>query len=264
MISRRIFISSGLALAAWLSRPRTGRAVEPITAAVIAIAICKGVMEGLGTRIFNSAFPQSGRSFEELMADFIKTINAMLRQAIQQEFIRHYQAQVAALQQLFLEYTNNTQNKDLLENLRQKSVELTAQLESLEIKTIDPFVVMGSLSLAVHQEIFNSTNNDGDRKNIAVVAMQLLARKKPLQDKLQEFNISRFSGIIAFPPSRHSGWFFIYTDLNGIEHRSGNQNTLRAEREKQIADEYQIAENSILKPIYPVFDDWSQIAKKYA
>jgi len=159
----------------------------------IAVAIAAGALQEVGAKILDALLGGDKPDFRAILMDALRTFATLLKKELDREFIEHYQAERDGLVDLFGQYKNNTTNAQLRETLRERAVVLTHEIQRFDIQTVPPFCVVGGLALSSIQEIYIHSGDAGDRKNIASEAERLVAQRPVLEQKLHEFNASRFS-----------------------------------------------------------------------
>jgi hypothetical protein len=237
----------------------------------IALKIAAGVLENLAIGALENLFGHGGPDIRVILTDALRAFESILKQVIADAFIKEHGGELAGLQLSYNDYIGMRQDMNFLNIMRANANTLTGKIEIYDIKTVPAYSIVGGLNLAIHQEYYSHTQQRGDRKTICDAAQHLVAQRAILQQKLHEFNASRFSEIRPVA-SMYDKIAWQYTDLRGIGQPNTPhgiwENTDRAAveryRDGQIADEYNIIENQILSPAYPVFDKWAEISQKFS
>jgi len=144
------------------------------------------------------------------------------------------------------------------------ALEVENDAHSLGLLTIGPFAIIGSIELAILQEIYKSRKTDGAKNNIRECAENLIKASADFRPKLIEYNDSRFSA--ATDSLMGWGYYLDGQPVFGPVYNDGpwSQNYAVLRRKNVIAGEFDRLEKAILFPLYAVVDKWKEITRRPA
>jgi hypothetical protein len=238
--------------------------IEPFTWAWVGLMICEGILQAIGGKIFSAVFGSEGatkQDLKDLLDKFIEVVAAVVRQQIQLDDKRKIEASAASLQSLFKMYLNN-KDHSFLTPLVFKADDLVQQAESLSLLAVGSFAVVGSLELAILQEIFLMKKSAGNKRNITEKANELIEAAKKYRPALQQYNNSRFGELYFLPSGGFPGRLNWAYDLDG--RGIGwflSREEAAADRNRRISAEFARLEALILVPLESVVEKWKKIIK---
>ncbi|WP_432262986.1 hypothetical protein [Cupriavidus sp. TMH.W2] len=233
--------------------------IETLTWGWAALMIAQGILQGVGATIWNKVFGDSTRDFTAFQVQLLERIAALIQAAITQEAKRRVEADLQSLENLFGIYENN-RDRLLLQPLLIKASDIVFETASIGLPTVGSYAIVGGLELAVLQEIHTHTHADGDKKNVAQVAIKLWSKVPDFMVMLSNYNSSRFSELVLLPPG--SNWAYT-VDGQTIVRAGPDLDAARQARGDHIQREYARLEQDILAPLYPVAAKWREIALQY-
>jgi hypothetical protein len=174
--------------------------IEPFTWAWVGLMICQGIIQAIGGAIFRAVIGSDGatkQDLKDLLNRFIEVVAAVVRQQLQLDEKRKIEASAGSLQTLFNMYLNN-KDRSFLTPLVFKADDLVQQAESLSLLTVSTFAIVGSLELAILQEMFLVRRTAGNKRNIIDKANELIEAAKKYRPALEQYNKSRFGEAYQF------------------------------------------------------------------
>ncbi|QSN60468.1 hypothetical protein [Caballeronia sp. M1242] len=235
--------------------------VEPFTWGWVAIMISEGILQGIGTQVWNTVFGDHTRDFTAFQLQLLERIAGIVNAAVTQDAKRQIEADLMSLQSQFRMYLNDKDEAEL-KPLRRMADNIVFRAYTVRLPTVASFAIVGGLELAILQEIHTKSKAEGDRKNVAEIAAGLWRMHGDFLVTLDQYNRSRFSDADRLPAMHGEPWGY---SLDGRyvpeQYNSAGeaQQAMTAHRDR----EFDRLRDEILSPLFPVAEKWHDIAIKY-
>jgi hypothetical protein len=123
----------------------------------VGLGLAQGVLGLLGGELFgalaHAIFGGTGKSLGELLEEQLEAFTKIIQQAITENEIRRYTAEVRAYLDLYREYSDYKKIDDL-QSLRRETAPALSNLESLEFPAYRTYMSAASLRLSILQEAY--------------------------------------------------------------------------------------------------------------
>ena len=267
------------------ANPQVAILVEPFTWAWVGIKICEGIIADIGGKIFDQMIGAQGltkQDLKDILTQFISVIAMAVKQQLELNDKRQIEASAASLQSLFDLYLTN-KDTSYLTPLVFKADELAHQATSFQLLTVPCFGIVGSIELAVLQEVYLVKKTAENKKTISVKAKALVNDSQTYHSALVDYNNSRFGAIqltgrkkwryplpyygppfhgihdppnYLWPTSEYG--YVLDGQLQGWN-QNWSQQQANTHRQLQLDQEFARLEKEILYPLYAVVDQWTKI-----
>ena len=229
----------------------------------IAVWICQGIFQALGSKAYNSLLPDgstlSKQDLVELLSQFILKVQAIVHKELLENDKLQIEGQAAHVHNMAMMYQNLEHKKlnQLLPIIDQ--ADALTEYASRILLTVGPFAVIGSLELAMLQEKYLLSRDEGDSKSLRQKANHLYQLTANFKSMLASYNEARFvpaDGNWNDPPGVIYG-----LDGNWVGEGAGwDLQQSYYYRHENIKQEFARLAQQILTPLQQVADKWRQIA----
>lgn len=235
--------------------------VEPFTWGWVALMIAEGILQGIGTQVWNTVFGDRTRDFTVFQLQLLERIAAIVNAAITQDAKRQIEADLMSLQSQFGMNLNDKDEAEL-KPLRRMADNIVFRAYTVRLPTVASFAIVGGLELAILQEIHKKSQAEGDKKNVADIAIGLWKMHADFLIALDYYNRSRFSNADRLPSMHGEPWGYVL-DGRYVPEQYNSAGEAQQAMEAHRAREFDRLRDEILAPLFAVAEKWHDIAVQY-
>lgn len=197
----------------------TSKEGETLTWAALGVALAEGAVGWIGGQVFARLFSaDKGANIGELIREFIRAVNALIRQALVEHDLQALSADLERIQQDFLSYLQAPRGKDRLQFATDNSSNAVYRLKALGLPAHAGFMVAVGLHIVVLQERFRAIDR-GERANIRrLVGSVFIPHAEAMHVAWRTWHAQRYSIRSIFVPKPKSVWIL---SRDGREVRRG-------------------------------------------